>query len=42
MPDTKQEKLVSNRVLVCDDDASLLEEYRRCFSTDFVADVATA
>lgn len=39
---TKQkEKLVSNRVLVCDDEELLLDEYRRCLSADYTADVAT-
>ena len=33
--------IVSNRVLVCDDDDKLIAEYLRCLSLDFVADVAT-
>ncbi|MGI9200898.1 MAG: EAL domain-containing protein [Woeseiaceae bacterium] len=35
----KNNDIISNRVLVCDDDAALIEEYKRCLSLDFVADV---
>jgi diguanylate cyclase (GGDEF)-like protein len=34
-------EIVSNRVLVCDDDESLIAEYLRCLNEDFVADIAT-
>ena len=39
MKDAKE--IVSNRVLVCDDDENLIAEYLRCLNEDFVADVAT-
>jgi diguanylate cyclase (GGDEF)-like protein len=39
MKDSHQ--IVSNRVLVCDDDENLIAEYLRCLNEDFVADVAT-
>jgi len=39
---TKPKEIISNRILVCDDDESLIAEYLRCLSEDFVADVATA
>jgi CheY-like chemotaxis protein len=35
-------EIVSNRILVCDDDENLIAEYLRCLNEDFVADVATA
>lgn len=35
----KQNRVVSNRVLVCDDDESLISEYQRCLSQDFVSDI---
>lgn len=41
MATTKQNSIVSNRILVCDDDKSLIAEYQRCLSQDFVADVGT-
>ena len=39
---TNSNEIVSNRVLVCDDDENLIAEYLRCLNEDFVADVATA
>ncbi len=35
-------EIISNRILVCDDDENLIAEYLRCLNEDFVADVATA
>lgn len=39
---TKSKEIISNRVLVCDDDENLIAEYIRCLNEDFIADVATA
>ena len=39
---TKSKEIISNRILVCDDDENLIAEYLRCLNEDFVADVATA
>jgi diguanylate cyclase (GGDEF)-like protein len=41
MATTKPNSIVSNRILVCDDDKNLIAEYQRCLSQDFVADVGT-
>ncbi len=38
---TTPKEIVSNRILVCDDDENLIAEYIRCLNEDFVADVAT-
>ena len=32
--------IISNRILVCDDDENIIAEYQRCLSLDFVADIA--
>ena len=37
----KTDEIISNRILVCDDDENLIAEYIRCLNEDFVADVAT-
>jgi diguanylate cyclase (GGDEF)-like protein len=34
----KKKEGITNRVLVCDDDAMLIDEYLRCLSEDFIAD----
>jgi CheY-like chemotaxis protein len=38
---TTPKEIVSNHILVCDDDENLIAEYIRCLNEDFVADVAT-
>lgn len=38
---SQEQKRNSNRVLICDDDALLIEEYQRCLGCDFVADSHT-
>ena len=32
-------EIVSNRVLVCDDDVNLIEEYKRCLGQDYIEEV---
>lgn len=39
MANRNSKDIVSNRILVCDDDAALIEEYKRCLSQDFIAEV---
>ncbi|MGI9222721.1 MAG: EAL domain-containing protein [Woeseiaceae bacterium] len=39
MANRSNKDIVSNRVLVCDDDAALIEEYKRCLSQNFIAEV---
>jgi diguanylate cyclase (GGDEF)-like protein len=38
---TETNQIISNRILVCDDDENLIAEYIRCLNEDFVADIAT-